>query len=175
MNQIIPPPPPPREHVQVAVFNGTAHACIIGRGSFKISPSLKEFGSSILAQGLSRLEIDLEKCIGMDSTFMGMLAGLSQRFRKDGGSIVLTHVSPKIRGLMTTLGLIRLVEIDEPAAPPPPSLLTDLPPDSPTPLQSAQDMLEAHQKLVEIDESNRQRFQDVLDYLREDIQRQQGS
>jgi anti-anti-sigma regulatory factor len=165
----------PNEKIQVAVQDGVGYARVLGRGSFKISASLKEFGATLLLDGHNRLIIDLRECIGMDPTFMGMLAGLSQRFRKDhNGSIAMTHVSPKIHGLMSTLGLIRMVEIVTEAAPMPDAGLRDLAHTPQSALESAQTMLEAHEKLVEIKDDNRLRFQDVLDYLREDIQRQRG-
>ena len=73
---------------------------------------------------------------------------------------------------MKTLGLSQLVEIQEDPPETETQDLTGLKRVKETPLDSANTMLEAHEKLVEIDEDNRLRFQDVLEYLREDIQRQ---
>lgn len=166
--------------IQVAVQPNTGFARVSGRGSFKVSSSIKEFSNSILADGRSTLVLDLEDCIGMDSTFMGVLAGVCVRFRKEAdGKVVLVNVSPKIERLISTLGLDRLVEVHPVGTMPEVyarSLggggFNELPVEGETPLESAETMLEAHENLVDVFEGNRARFQDVLDYLREDIRRQ---
>lgn len=165
-----------KDTIQVAVTDHTGLAKICGRGSFKISASLKEFGLSLIDRGIVELVIDLEDCIGMDSTFMGVTAGLCGRFhRESGGRVTMVHTSEKIQKLMTTLGLDRLVDdVDLQAAPEVPELkVLDIKPQ--TPLESAETMLEAHETLVEAHPQNHPRFQDVLDYLREDIRRQRQS
>lgn len=168
-------PEPPKDRVLVAVDDNTALAKITGRGSFKVSAPVKDFCATLPAAGVNRLIIDLEDCIGMDSTFMGVIAGVCNRFRKEvDGRVVMTHVSDKIKRLMSTLGLDRLVELsDDPeVAALPAARMDELVSKDQTPLESAETMLEAHENLVEAHQENLPRFQDVLDYLREDIQRQ---
>lgn len=163
------------DRIQVTVDADFALARVLGRGSYKVSGSVKRFAASIMDQGKTVLIIDLEQCVGMDSTFMGMLAGISQRLQKEGGrKVVLTGVSKKLNHLMTTLGINRLVEIREDLPAASSADLIDLEQPDESPLDSAQTMLEAHETLVEIDNDNQLRFQDVLDYLREDIKRQQS-
>jgi hypothetical protein len=87
--------------------------------------------------------------------------------------LVLTGVSEKLNQLMTTLGINRLVEIQQEVLPESLGELEELDQSSETAMESANTMLEAHETLVEVDEDNQMRFQDVLDYLREDIKRQQ--
>ncbi|MDA3873722.1 MAG: STAS domain-containing protein [Kiritimatiellae bacterium] len=162
------------DRIQVTVDTDFALARVLGRGSYKVSGSMKRFAASIMDQGKSLLLIDLEQCVGMDSTFMGMLAGVSQRLQKEGGrKVVLTGVSKKLNHLMTTLGINRLVDIKDDIPVMSSSDMVDLDQPAESLLDSANTMLEAHETLVEIDDDNRLRFQDVLDYLREDIQRQQ--
>jgi anti-anti-sigma factor len=161
--------------IQVAVSGETGYVKVHGRGSFKVSTSLKNFAARLQDGGGNQLIVDLEDCIGMDSTFMGVLAGISQRLKKEsGGRVSVCGVSEKIKNLMTTLGLSRLVHIldseDKGSVPG----YTELSREGETTLQSAETMLEAHENLVGIHKDNSLRFQDVLEYLREDIQRQQG-
>lgn len=170
-----PEPAQADDRIQVTVDSDYALARVQGRGSYKVSGAMKKFAASILDQGKAVLIIDLEQCVGMDSTFMGMLAGISQRLQKESGrKVILTGVSKKLNHLMTTLGINRLVDIQGELPPVSSGDLEDLEPSGESPLDSANTMLEAHETLVEIDDDNRLRFQDVLDYLREDIQRQQS-
>lgn len=164
---------PADDRILVSVDEAYALARVLGRGSYKVSRSLKEFASRVMDAGNTVFLVDLQHCVGMDSTFMGVLAGLSQRQQKESGrKVILTGVSDKLVNLMKTLGLSQLVEIQGDAPETQPQELNELERIKETPLESANTMLEAHEKLVEIDEENRLRFQDVLEYLREDIQRQ---
>lgn len=172
-----PTPTPPggrhdEDQLRVATTDDTGYVKVFGRGSFKVSAALKQFAGRILDLGGSTLLVDLHDCIGMDSTFMGVLAGISQRLkRENAGQVVVTGASAKIVNLMTTLGLSRLVTILERDVEDLPARLEALERSNESPLQSAETMLDAHQNLVEIQEDNALRFQDVLDYLHEDIQR----
>ena len=164
---------PADDRILVTVDDAYALARVLGRGSYKVSRSLKDFASRVMDSGNAVFLVDLQHCVGMDSTFMGVLAGLSQRQQKENGrKVILTGVSEKLVNLMKTLGLSQLVEIQEDPPETETQDLTELKRVKETPLDSANTMLEAHEKLVEIDEDNRLRFQDVLEYLREDIQRQ---
>lgn len=165
---------PAEDRILVTVDEAYALARVIGRGSYKISRSLKEFATRVMDAGSAVFLLDLQHCVGMDSTFMGVLAGVSQRQQKENGrKIILTGVSEKLINLMNTLGLSHLVEIQEDLSEEEKeNKLTELDRGNETPLDSAHTMLEAHEKLAEIDDENRLRFQDVLEYLREDIKRQ---
>ncbi len=164
----------PQDRIVVAVDGDTGYVRVEGRGSFKVSATVKDFCRRVQEQDGKHLVVNLEKCVGMDSTFMGVLAGISQKLKKEGGSLRMTHVSEKLKGLMTTLGLIRLVTVVEDPEPAP-EATEELKATPQGALASAQEMLEAHETLVDIQEDNKLRFQDVLDYLREDIQRQRST
>jgi anti-sigma B factor antagonist len=166
-----------RDRIQVAVHNQTGYALVQGRGSFKVSASVKDFGNALLENGVHHMVLDLRDCVGMDSTFMGVLAGLCTRFhRVEDGKVQVCHASDKINRLMSTLGLDRLLDDGDASLPEAlennPGELTELDVANQTPLASAETMLEAHENLVDVHSDNALRFQDVLDYLREDIRRQ---
>jgi len=160
------------DRILVSVGEHYALARVVGRGSYKVSKSIKEFAARLLEEGHSFLLLDLQECVGMDSTFMGMLAGVSQRLQSAGGQrLVLTGVSDKLNRLMTTLGIDRLMEIRNEPSPAKPEEMRELDQTELAPEESATHILESHETLVSVDEKNKLRFQDVLDYLRQDIQR----
>lgn len=172
---------PKADRLEVAIHQDTALVRVLGRGSFKISTALKAFAVQALEAGCRQWIFDMNECVGMDSTFMGVVAGLALRLgaaRK--GRIVMVNMNPKTRGLLTTLGLDEVVETHL-AGSLPDNLkpyfqegrrpLTALPTGECSQRETAQTMLEAHENLVRLSPENLPRFKDVLTFLREDIKK----
>ena len=172
---------PEADAVLVMIDGDHAFARIVGRGSFKVSGSLKEFGTRVSNLGGVRLVVDLSQCVSMDSTFMGVLAGLSFQFRKQqAGRIQLVNVTPKLQALIATLGLNHLVDsVPEGSLPaeyaaklgPQQPALEELPPERTDKDNVARIMLEAHENLVQASQDNIARFKDVIAFLREDLRK----
>lgn len=170
--------------LSVAVHEQVAYVRLSDRGSFKISKSLKQFGVSAIDHGVEKLVVDMEECVGMDSTFMGVLAGLAFRLKKkNDGRIYMVNLTSRTRGLLATLGLDQLVEtfmqggtpaefatmLDRNSRP-----MDVLKHDPGSRRETAEMMLEAHENLVEVSNENLPRFRDVLTFLREDIANADG-
>ncbi|XBD75018.1 STAS domain-containing protein [Akkermansia massiliensis] len=88
-----------------------------GRGSFANSPTVKSLGDDYIASGGRLIVIDLETCSGIDSTFMGTLAGLSRRLLPIGGSVQIASPSERCLSALESLGLDALLSIEPPTAP----------------------------------------------------------
>lgn len=141
-----------------------------GRACFQNSACLREFVMEMLHQGKTRFVFDFQHCSSMDSTFLGVLAGIALDLRKlpQGGSLVLARMGQRNLELVRNLGLHRLlsvdtgdVPIDRDGAKTKPLACRDQ-----TELEHARLVLEAHENLVTADESNRAKFQDVLAFLK---------
>lgn len=169
------------EQLLVAVSDQTAYVRLRDRGSFKISKALKQFGVACIDNGASKIVIDMSDCVGMDSTFMGVIAGLAFRLKKTNeGRIHMVNLSSRTRGLLSTLGLDQLVDTAMQGATPQEfsaileqrgDSLQTLKPESGPRNETAELMLEAHENLVEASAENLPRFRDVLTFLREDIKK----
>jgi anti-anti-sigma regulatory factor len=173
----------PEDRLAVAIQGPNAYVCVNGRGTFKISSALKQFGLAAIEKGCTRLLMDMERCVGMDSTFMGVLAGLAFHLTQQcGGKIVLLNLSQKTRGLLVTLGLDQIIlaylagaapeELKEAAALC--GRLQALPAGSADVRATAETMLEAHENLVQLTPENYPKFKDVLVFLREDLKKESG-
>jgi anti-anti-sigma regulatory factor len=174
---------PAVDRVWVALHEKTALIRVQGRGSFKVSTALKQFSATALASGCTTAVLDMADCVGMDSTFMGVLAGFAARLRSQAtGLMVMLNLSSRTRGLVATLGLDLIVEAyqtqDTPERFKPyldlTSRMTELamaPAGKAAQQTTAETMLEAHESLVALAADNLPRFKDVLSFLREDIQR----
>jgi anti-anti-sigma regulatory factor len=141
-----------------------------GRGTFLESPIVENFVAAALDAGHGDFVIDLEACPGMDSTFMGMLAGLGIKFRKKRtGSLTILGTSEKTKASLIELGLHHLTRI-EPADGPWSGRLEDfrsglLPITADNDTDKASHVLECHENLCVADDSNLDRFKTVLEIL----------
>lgn len=145
-----------------------------GRGTFLESPSIKSFIESSLAEGKEDFVLDLEGCDGMDSTFMGMIAGLGMNFQRSGkASLTVVGASQKNLASLKELGLHHIVKINPgdgvwvgklgEAR----SGLTKLNVADETDKESH--ILKCHEDLCVADDSNLNRFKTVLDMLGSDL------
>ena len=146
---------------------------IEGRASFQNSGCLRDFITEMLARGKVRFVLDFQHCASMDSTFLGVLAGAAIELRKRApeGSLVVARVGQRNLELMRNLGLHRLLTIDAGNFP-----LgfqrceTPLAAKTCSEVENARMVLEAHENLVNADEANRTKFQDVLAFLRNRVE-----
>lgn len=142
---------------------------IEGRASFQNSSALNDFFKEVIAAGKTRFVMDFEGCTSMDSTFLGVLAGVALQLRKQtpAGSLVLCRLGERNLELVRNLGLHRLLTVDTEAtglAQSPTSVLKVTP--EKDEIASARVVLAAHENLIAADEANRAKFQDVLTFLK---------
>ena len=155
---------------------------VVGRGACRNSEALRKYGQRKLNEGFTIFYVDLLHCDGMDSTFLGMFAGLGLALRP-AGSLRLLNLSGDNLKAFLDLGLDHLPCVRTSPSPdlnhPAPAwaefqLLagTDL---NHKPkfdaLERAILMLECHEDLCRLDERNEEKFRDVKEFLREDILR----
>jgi anti-sigma B factor antagonist len=98
--------------IKVGKFEGFSWIRCEGKGSFLNSSAVKEFGDARIRTGVVRLVVDLEECTGMDSTFMGTLAGMAARISEFGGKLQVTAATEKSCQSLEDLGLDFLMEIN---------------------------------------------------------------
>ncbi|PTX91239.1 STAS domain-containing protein [Opitutus sp. ER46] len=148
---------------------------IDGRASFQNSGCLRDFILEMLQRGKNRFVIDFRACASMDSTFLGMLAGAAIELRKTSpaGSLVVARPGPRNLELIRNLGLHRLLTLDSgEAVPPLENCNTPLACKTRSEIETARQVLEAHEHLISVDEENRSKFQDVLTFLRSRVAQQ---
>lgn len=147
---------------------------IEGRASFQNSSGLKEFFSEMLRQGRSRFVVDFQLCTSMDSTFLGVLAGAAMAMRRlqPPGNLTIVRVGDRNMELIRNLGLHRLATLATGShSRNPMGQAIPLSQENRTEIESARLMLEAHENLVATDAGNATKFQDVLAFLRNRLEK----
>lgn len=166
-----------QDNLTAAYIDHTAVIRVEGRGSFKISPPMKQFIQKVIeTKSAYRILIDMSGCSSMDSTFMGVLAGLSYHMKKKAGfTLKLINLSEKNQKLLTTLGVDRVVDFSLSTTGEENALMAHqgesqtLDTDHSDALDAAKTTLEAHETLVEINPDNLVKFKSVLELLQKDV------
>lgn len=159
--------------ILVARKDDLAFIQVCGRGSFQNAGGVKSFYQELLQQGVSRFVVDLNDCTYLDSTFLGTLTGLGMRLKEKSagkGKLHIVNVNARNVELLRNLGLDRLFNID--VQPRDFANTTHLKEVEPQPIdktESAQQMLEAHENLMQWDAKNVPKFKEVVTYLKEDL------
>ncbi len=156
--------------ILVSLANDHSTVRVIGKGSFKNASSLKQYTESVRESGCRELHIDMRECVHMDSTFMGVLAGIASRQKAANlPPPRISHLSPRNRELLETLGLDHILVLDPDDAP---ATSGFSPLDTcaePSKLDTARTMLEAHEHLIQAEPANAAKFQDVIQFLRDKL------
>jgi len=164
---------------KLLVLVGKQFACvkISGRASFNSSVQFRTLIEELHAKGFTYFVLDLSECTLMDSTFLGVLAGLGMKLggRLQGPcepGIELSNTNPRIIELLEDLGVLRLFKISQgPLTLPGPTQECSLPAADPSKVEVTSACLEAHKTLMEINPGNVARFKDVAQFLAEDLKR----
>lgn len=161
--------------LKVSVAGHRVFIVISGRATFQCSVAFKTLVSEMWDRGSHEFIIDLRDCPTMDSTFLGVLSGLSHKLSegKPPGTLGLVKPNQRILELLDNLGIGSLFPLVE---------LVDNPPQDLKPVESApaskedfsRTMLDAHQTLMKIYPGNIPKFKDVVRYLEEDLKQLGG-
>jgi len=131
-------------------------------------PELKSrcFGRFDEKPPVNAVILDLSECDYMDSTFLGLIVGLAKRLKTDTAKkISLAGASETCIGLLRTIGVLRLVDLVDPAS------------DFPANLErvgrgataTAQFLLDTHEELSSLSPENRAKFSALSSLLRESL------
>jgi len=160
----------------VAVFDHTACIKVNGRADFTSSVDLKKLIGELWQRGFDHFVFELRDCRTMDSTFLGLLAGIGLRFSggksiQVGAPLELLNLNPRIAETLENLGVAGLFAIGTCAEP----LTGGFEPLAQAPgntqVELARTCLEAHETLMSIKPENVQKFKDVAQFLADDLKR----
>lgn len=172
--------------MSVAVVEQTAFVKLPGRANFGSSVDFKTLINELRARSVNHFVLDLGECVTMDSTFLGVLAGLALRnsdgkeTAADGQKLLLDLLNPnaRIADLLDSLGVVHLFNVLHQANPCT-AIFEPVSNERPEPSKQeiSRNCLEAHQLLMRINPDNVPKFKDVTQFLAEDLRkmREQGA
>ncbi len=158
-----------RAQLYIADYGTSAVVKISGRATFVSSVPFKRLMNTLIDRGCEKFTLDLSDCQLMDSTFLGVLVGLSRKFVDSVGSILLFNHSDQVKEMFDNLGILELfgsvnslcVESD---------LITSVPRDGVTnKSELAKNSLSAHKALMDVNRENEIKFKEVALFLEENL------
>ena len=157
----------------LAQSSGRAFIQIRGKGTYKNACLLKESTQLIINQGIKNFTIDFNNCTGLDSTFLGVLAGLALESRQLNGELALINLQQRNLELIENMGMNSLIRVSHDTNLPKHSLSFEpIKEQISTKPQTTKTMIEAHEALIKIHEGNRPQFQNVIECLHESEKKQ---
>ena len=135
-----------------------------GLGSMHNVPSFEDFAQTAIAEGARQIVLDLKRCTGVDSTFMGTLLGLhnalgDQHGDDEGVGIVIVNIDDHARNQLTSVGLDAFMTLTEGKTRLPRKLkLIALDGDSLSDRERLKVMVRVHKALVAADPRNEAKF-----------------
>jgi anti-sigma B factor antagonist len=163
--------------VAVAGGEGTVFVKISGRATCESGKNLKDLFYQLTQRGYQQFVFDLTDCLIMDSTILGLVAGLGVKLARSAGAdelgrVRLLNPNQRVTDLLDNLGVTRFFQIIN-GAPVQADQCRAVTPSATaaTREEIAQTSLDAHQFLMEINPDNVPKFKDVARFLAEDLER----
>ena len=154
----------------VSAYSDPVIVKVNGKANYLNCNSFREFMETIIAGARRRVFVDFEMCKGMDSTFLGILAGTSIELSKlhRSGELVIGNLSNRNYELICNLGLQNLLTVSKKT----PGSEASFDPLQDLEVSDTKSILKAHEDLTLADERNINKFQDVITFLRNQVEKQ---
>ena len=152
--------------IQCAEYGDTFVLKCIGDVRLTFCSALNEKIENILkANSFKSIVIDLTEVISIDSTTLGLLAKLSILSKRKFGMLpTLASTNPDVSRVLDSMGFNQVFNMVHTPAPCP-ECLDDLPKQDQSEAVVKERVLEAHQILMSLNESNRDEFRNLVSVL----------
>lgn len=166
--------------LSVCIEGHSAWIKIAGRACFTSSVDFKTLVNGLVEKGFRRFVLDLTDCPLMDSTFLGVLAGLGLKFNGANNgdcapTIELFNPKPRILDLLENLGVSHLFKIvDGKELECGKLAAVERAPGATDRKEISRTCLEAHEALMRLNPANIPKFKDVAQFLADDLKRMEN-
>ncbi|MCK6438688.1 MAG: STAS domain-containing protein [Planctomycetes bacterium] len=172
------------QSIEIARYKDTVYARVSGLGNFNTAGPFRGYVEAQIESGARALVLDLGPCSGLDSTFMGTLAGFmtvqlpgeDAPRGLDNPAIAITVVNqnPTCARAMQSLGLQAILTIRDKPVKVPPVKLEKLEAGWLNETRRIKLIRDAHEKLVAFDKGNAAKFGPFLEALRRESENKRG-
>lgn len=97
--------------LDVSEQNGYSVLAVSGEVDVATVPRLREQLHGLVAQGSTKIVVDLDSVDFLDSTGLGVLVGALKRVRSNDGELSLVCTQPRIRKVFEVTGLTKVFSL----------------------------------------------------------------
>lgn len=141
---------------------------VSGRANFECGVPLRDFAKKL--KGARLVSIDLQECVGMDSTFMGILSLIGLKGKSTNMRVQIVNAGDFNRGLLRGLGVEKLfdfIDKNEDST----GSFSEISGNGDA-LNTAETVVEAHKTLIDVDSAcNLPKFEKVVEFAESDLER----
>jgi len=161
--------------IEVACMTRVLYVRVSGLATMHNCGSLSDLCNSVLEDDCDEVLFDLGNCTGMDSTFMGVMAGLRLRCPHGPSPVTIVNADPHAVKLMDGLGLSEVVDVRREPLETPAVETQEVQDNWLTEGDKIKFITQAHENLVAIDIRNQERFGPLLAAFAKQFARPQGA
>jgi anti-anti-sigma factor len=157
---------------KISAFEGNGYVEVSGPGNMNIAPILKDICFAMINEGKLTIFINMDNCTIVDSTFMGTLLNIQDNIEEkdpDNGKLLIFNLNEENKKLFAMVGIDRfLTTVSEEVEIPDFKLKTidmcDVDRE-----EKLRVVVEAHEKLIEINEVNKDKFERFLSIVKQEM------
>lgn len=161
---------PEEGHIDIALCEKMIYVKVLGLASMNNSMSLLELAVALLDAGYTEVVFDLFKCRGMDSTFLGVIAGIATHGPDRKGPVVtIVNSNKECLNSLEVVGLTKFVQIKADPVDTPDVEMFRLDEEDIPDVDRVRFIKESHEQLLLIDKRNRDLFGPLLRMLSDEL------
>ena len=142
---------------------------IVGRANFQLGGDLKRALGDIRSRNAGAVRLLTDRCLIMDSTFIGILAAFARERNAAGAPLTLVNPPPQIVETLDNLSILDLFHVSTETDAEEPADLARVTASATDKRELTRASLEAHETLIEMNTNNATKFKDVADFLRREL------
>ena len=159
-------------HIDIALCGRAMYARITGLAHMSNCMTFQDFSTVLLESGYERVIVDLARCTGMDSTFLGVLAGMATHIEeRKAPLVVIINASSSNLETLDDVGLTNFVEVHKQTVEIPEIETYRIDDDTVPDMDRVEFIKECHEKLIRIDERNQQKFGALIQAMAAELAR----
>ena len=138
-----------------------------GNLKYTFSSGFDLFLEKLLQKDFGDLLFDLTEAVYIDSTNLGLIAGIANKVKKQGGGKVAIVANSEIYYILVSVGFHRVFTILGSQVQP--DDLIEIPGVPQNEKEKARMLLKAHKALMDMDDKNHSMFKDVVEMLENEV------
>ena len=156
---------PGQGYFLVAASDDIVYSRVVGLGTMNNSIAFQQFIMNLERKAERKFIFDLSQCDGFDSTFMGILLGIS----REAKLVVLVNALEEHSRILSEVGIDRMVHLCDSPVELPAIELQRLESRVVSHDERQRVVLNAHENLVRLDSRNEEEFGQFVDLLRDEL------